>query len=239
VAVGLFLGAGQFGLLFVGMARGAPAGLASLVLQAQAVFTLAFAALVLRERPTVRQLAGVGTATAGLVVIAVGRGAGTPLLALLLVVAAAACWGAGNVCTRLARAGNGLSLVVWSALVPPVPLAVLSLLVEGPAADARAFATVSWSEVGALLYVVVLASLVGYGTWTMLLREYPASTVAPLSLLVPVVGIAAAWLLDGETPGPVELAGAAVVLAGLALVSVRRRPEVRPLVQARQERVRG
>jgi O-acetylserine/cysteine efflux transporter len=69
----------------------------------------------------------------------------------------------------------------------------------------------------ALLYVVVISSLVGFGGWSVLLARHPASSVAPFTLLVPVVGIAAAWIALGEVPSGAELIGAAVVLSGLAL----------------------
>lgn len=230
VTVGLFLGVGQFGLLFVAMATGMPAGLAALVLQTQALFTVLFAIVLLRELPNRRQLAGIAVAVLGMVLIGVERRASVPLLALMLTIAAGASWAVSNIATRVARPRDGLSLIVWASLVPPVPLAALSLLVEGPDADAAALAHVSWSGVGALAYIVVLSTLVGYGLWTMLLREYPASQVAPFTLLVPVVGIAAAWLLLAERPGAGELTGALVVLAGLAVVSgirPRRRPRRR------------
>lgn len=225
LTVGLFLGVGQFGLLFVAMATGLPAGLAALVLQTQALFTVLFAIVLLRELPSRRQLVGIAIAVLGMVLIGVERRVSVPLLALLLGMAAGASWAVSNIAIRVARPRDGLSLVVWASLVPPVPLALLSLLIEGPAADAAAFRHVSWSGVGALAYIVVLSTLVGFGIWAALLREYPASHVAPFTLLVPVVGIAAAWLLLGEQPGLGELAGAVVVLAGLAVVSglLRRR----------------
>lgn len=219
IAVGMFLGVGQFGFLFVGMDRGMPAGLASLVLQAQALFTALFAVLLLGERPALRQWAGMATALAGLTVIGFGRAATVPLLALALVLAAAACWGAGNIATRIARPRSGLPLIIWASLIPPVPLAVMSLLVDGVDANIDALTNWSWSGLAALAYLVVLATLVGFGTWATLLRHYPASTVAPFSLLVPVVGIATAWAVLGEVPGRAELVGAIIVLVGLLLLN--------------------
>lgn len=221
VAVGLCLGVGQFGLLFLAMSRGLPAGIASLVLQSQALFTVLFAAAAMRERPGRGRLLGVLVASLGLVVIALGRGAATPLVPLLLAVAAGASWAAGNIATRLARPDHGLGLLVWASLIPPLPLLAMSVLVEGPRADIAALTSITPAAIGALGYVVVLATLVGFGGWTLLLRRYPASTVAPLSLLVPVVGIGAAWLILGEVPKPMELAGMVVVLGGLLLVSTR------------------
>jgi O-acetylserine/cysteine efflux transporter len=212
VAVGVFLSAGQFGLLFIGIDRGMPAGLASLVLQLQAAFTVGLAVLLLNERPKPAQLAGGALALAGIGVIAAGRASAVPLGALLLTIGAAASWGFGNVATRKARSPNPLGLLVWSSLIPPLPLLTLSFLTER--GDPVEFTA---SGVLALLYVVILSTLGGFGAWAWLLGKHPASTVAPFTLLVPVVGIAGAWIALGEVPSTAELVGAAVVLSGLAL----------------------
>jgi O-acetylserine/cysteine efflux transporter len=212
VAVGLFLSAGQFGLLFVGIDQGMPAGLASLVLQLQAAFTVGLAVLLLGERPKPAQLAGGTLALVGIGIIAAGRASAIPLGALALTIGAAFSWGIGNVATRKAASPNPLGLLVYSSLVPPLPLLTLSLLTErGQPVEFGA------GGVLALLYVVVLSTLVGFGVWAWLLSKHPASTVAPFTLLVPVVGILSAWLLLSEVPTAAELGGAAVVLAGLAL----------------------
>jgi O-acetylserine/cysteine efflux transporter len=212
VAVGVFLSAAQFGLLFLAMDRGMPAGLASLVLQLQAAFTIGLAVLLLGERPRPAQLAGGLLALAGIGIIAAGRASAVPLGAVVLCVGAAASWGIGNIATRKARSPHPVGLLVWSSLIPPLPLLALSLLTErGEAVQLDA------SGLLALLYVVGLSTFVGFGAWAWLLGRHPASTVAPFTLLVPVVGIAAAWLALGETPSAAELGGAAVVLTGLAL----------------------
>ena len=137
IAVGLFLGVGQFGLLFVGIYAGMPAGLSSLVLQLQAVFTIALAVAFLGERPTRTQLAGATVAFVGLALIASGRAESVPLIAVLLVVGAAGSWGLANICTRLAKPGDAFALLVWSSLVGPAPLAALSLAFEEPAPRPR------------------------------------------------------------------------------------------------------
>src|SRR3954453_9898928 len=103
IAVGIFLSAGQFGLLFIGIERGMPAGLASLVLQLQAAFTVGLAVLLLKERPKPAQLAGGALALAGIGIIAAGRASAVPLGALALTIGAAVSWGFGNVATRKAQ----------------------------------------------------------------------------------------------------------------------------------------
>lgn len=219
IGIGLFLSAGQFGFLFSAIHEGMPAGLASLVLQLQTVFTVALAVVFLGERPGRRQLAGSAVALGGIGIIAAGRAEGVPLLALGLCIVAAASWGVGNIFTRQAQAPDPLALIVWSALVPPIPLAVASLLLEGPHDIGHAFAHVGAGGLLALVYIVVGSTFFGYGVWTWLMRQHPASTVAPFTLMVPVVGIGAAWVALGEQPTLAELGGGLVVLAGLGLTS--------------------
>ncbi len=222
IGVGTFMSAGQFGLLFVAIRSGLPAGLASVVLPTQAIFTIALAVAFLGERPQLTQLAGSGIGLAGIVVIAVGRAHNVSLGALLMGIGAALSWGIGNICTRRAQAPDALALLVWSSLVPPLPLLTLSLALEGPNRIGAAFSGLDPGGLLALLYVVVVSTAFGFGTWTWLLRRHPASRVAPFTLLVPPVGIAATWIALGEQPSTGEVAGTAVVLAGLALVTSAR-----------------
>ncbi|MFT8243308.1 EamA family transporter [Roseomonas sp. BN140053] len=218
VAIGLFLFVGQFALLFTGMAQGMPPGLASVTLQAQGFLTALLAAAVLRERPGPRQIAGIAVAFAGLGVIAlsVGEGGVTPL-GFGLSLGAAASWAVGNVLLRGAGRVDMLALMVWLSLVPPLPLLCLSLWLDGPAALGAALAGISWVGAGAVLYLAVLATLVGFGLWGQLLKLYPASTVAPFSLLVPIFGTLSAALVLGERFGPLRLLGMALILLGLAV----------------------
>jgi O-acetylserine/cysteine efflux transporter len=205
-----------------------PAGLAGLVLQAQVPATILLAALVLRERPNRRQVVGVLLGVAGLLVVALGRGGHVPIGALLLCLAAAASWSVGNVITRRARVAGGLSLTVWSALIVPVPLFVLSLLVDGPAAVGDGLASFSWQTGLSTLYTAGLSSLLGYGIFNSLLARNPSSAVVPWILLVPPVAIVSAWVLLDERPNGAELIGGAVLVAGVlvatALASSTSRP---------------
>jgi O-acetylserine/cysteine efflux transporter len=221
VAVGFFLSTLQFGLLFVAIHIGMPAGLASLVLQLNAVFTVALAVAFLGERPGRRQLVGALIAFGGIGLIAADRsGSNVPAGALLMCVGAAASWGVGNVIVRVAQAPSALGLMVWSALVAPLPLLGLSLAFEGRSDIVHGLTHASAKSIGGLLFVVVVASLFGFGSWAWLIKRHAASKVAPFSLLVPVFGIGSAWLLLAETPSPLELAGAAIVICGLGMVSV-------------------
>jgi O-acetylserine/cysteine efflux transporter len=230
LVVGLFLSLGQFALLYTAMWLDMPPGLASLVVQAQVVLTVLFASVALRERPTTPQLVGVVLGAAGLVVVGIGRSAATPGLAFLLTLAAAASWATGNVIVR--RLGSatqaagtrqsplaGLSMTVWSALVVPVPMFALAVLLDGPAAVGYSLTHPTWAAVLSTLYTAWLASLVGYGVWNTLLDRYRASAVVPFTMLVPVAGMTAAWLAQGEVPNVAEAGGGLLLLLGVAIAS--------------------
>ena len=237
IGVGLFMSAGQFGLLYLGMALGMPAGLASLVLQAQVLLTVLLAARFLGERPSKRQLTGVVLGVAGLALVAVGRSLVAPVVPLMIVLAAALSWAAGNIIARKAKAASGLGLVVWSGAVVPLPLAGLSLIVDGPAAVVGTLTNLQPATILSALYTAIFASLVGYGIWNRLLSLYPSSAVVPFTLLVPAVGMTAAWLLISEVPTTAELAGGLLLLGGVATAVLQRRAKPRDLA-AREVRQR-
>lgn len=224
-AIGVFMSLGQFGFLYVAMDAGLPPGLAALVLQAQVIFTVAIAAGVLRERPSVAQTIGVVVGSAGLVVVALGRGGHVPLLALALCLLGALSWGIGNVVSRASGATGGLALTVWSAVVVPLPLLALSLVVDGPAAVGDGIAAFGWQAGLSTLYTAGLASLVGYGIFNTLLSRNPSAAVVPWVLLAPVVAMASAALLLDEVPTAGEAVGGAVMVSGvlIAMRSGRRR----------------
>jgi len=219
VAYGLFIGVGQFGLLFTAIHLGMPAGLASLVLQLQSFFTIGLAVGVLGERPQGMQLAGAAVALGGIGLIALGKLDGAALWPLAMTVGAALGWAVSNIVVKKAGAVDMLSFVVWSGLVPILPLLVLSLVIEGPGAVPYALNHVTWLGVGSLLFVGWVSTVFGYGAWSALLGRYPASLVAPFTLLIPVVGLASGQLVLGETMGGLDWAGSALVFVGL-LVNV-------------------
>lgn len=219
LAYGATISLGQFVFLFQAMANGMPAGLASLVLQSQAFFTLAFAALFLGERMRGASVLGLLIAGGGLVLIGLQNGHSTSLLGIVLTLIAASMWAMGNVLTRKFGKINLMGLVIWGSLIPPIPFFLLSLWLEGPQRIEEALLNIGPSSILALLYLALIATLLGYGLWSRLLSRYPAGQVAPFSLLVPVVGLSSsAWLL-GERLSSLQWIGAGLVMLGL-LVNV-------------------
>ncbi len=211
---GALIGVGQFGLLFTAIRQGFPVGLASLVVQLQAFFTIFFAWALMGEAPRRTQLIGAAIAFFGIAAIGSRRLEGASLWPLLMVIAGTAFWGAGNVVAKFAGRVDMFAFVTWSSLAPPVPLLLLSLSTEGPGSLAS-LAHPSLKLVLAVLVVSYGATVFGFGLWGRLLSHYPAATVAPFALLVPVIGMAAASAAFGEPLGPFEIGGAVLVMAGL------------------------
>lgn len=219
VAYGVALGVLKFGLLFTAMAHGMPAGLASLVSQAQALFSVLLAATVLGERVRPVQAAGVAVATGGIALLAAGRGEHAALAGFLLTLGAALAWSAANVIVRLGGERRPLSLLAYSSLVPPLPLLGLSGLLDGPAETLRAVRSLSAGNLLIVAFIAYAATLFGFGLWNRLIAEHGVAKVAPFSLLVPVFGLATAAAVLGEALTPPVAGASAVVLLGLYLVS--------------------
>ena len=222
-AYGLVQGVGQFGLLFTGMQLGMPAGMSSVVLQTQAFITMLMAAALLGETPHRWQWLGLCIAIGGLAFIGAAHGdgaSGMTLAGFLLTVGAAAMWAGSNLLTRVAaRQGpyEPVSFIVWSSVFPIVPLLLLACVVDGTEAVVQQLRGLGGRELGVVAYLALLSTLLGYGLWTRLLQRYATSTVAPLSLLVPVVGLLSAMLLLGERPTAWQWMGTLGVLAGMVI----------------------
>ena len=217
---GMTMSVGQFAFLFSAIHVGMPSGLASLVLQSQSFFTLVLTALWLREHWHANQLIGLLFAALGLILIGSAHGAAMPLDGFLLTVAAATMWACGNIVSRaVGRHGpmNQLAFVVWASLVPPIPLLILSVLIEGPTAIATALQSFRLETFAAMAYLAWASTLFGYSVWNFLMSRYPVNRIAPFSLLVPLVGLTTGWLAFGETLKPVHFAGGALLMLGLVV----------------------
>uniref|UniRef100_UPI00037421FC EamA family transporter n=1 Tax=Catelliglobosispora koreensis TaxID=129052 RepID=UPI00037421FC len=210
ISIGLVLGVVKFSLLFGGMAAGMPAGLSSLVLQSQAIFTVGFAFLFLTERPRFVQLAGLAVAAIGILLVAVRFGASGPLGAFLLVIGAAAAWGVSNVAMRKAAPPDMLRFMVWVSAVATLPLAVLSFTFEGVPSF-----TVDLPLVASIGYIAWVSTLAGFALWGILIRRNGAAAVAPFSMLVPFFGMTSAALFLGEPLHPTDLIAALLVIGGV------------------------
>ncbi len=222
---GLFLFAGQFVFLFFAMEAGLPPGLSSVLVQLQGPLTVVLAAIVLREHATRGQWVGLSIALVGVVLIANSVDGAGNLIAIGLALMSALTWAIGNLFFRSARGVSMFAVTAWACVLPPLPLALVALIAEGPDHLLAPILAPTWKGWFSLLYTVVPVMWLGYLIWGTLLRTYPAAKVGPISLLVPCVALGFAGWLVGEPLGGLRLVGVIVVLGGVALglfASVRR-----------------
>lgn len=217
IAYGVLIGAGQFGLLYVAMGGHISPGMASLVIQTQVFFTIALAMVTAGERVQRFQLLALALAAAGLLLIAVKADSSATPLGLFMTLLAAASWAAGNIVGRRSQGVSSLAYVVWSSFGALPPLLALAFMTEGwttlidsaRGAGVAAWAAVAWQALGNALF--------GYAAWGWLLQRYPAATVTPWALFVPVVGMASSALWLGESMPWWKLVAAVLVMAGLSI----------------------
>jgi O-acetylserine/cysteine efflux transporter len=223
VAYGLAIGFFLFGLLFLAMNLGMPAGLSSIVIQVQVFFTIGLGVAFLGERLLARNVAGAVVAALGVAVLALYKirgGAASTFEGLGAVLVAAFAWAAGNIVAKRTAARHApdmFALVVWSSLVPPLPLLAVSYVFEGGPRVFDAITHASLLTWGCLLFLAYLATLFGFAAWARLMHRYPTALVSPFALLIPVSGLASGALFLGETLAPLQAVGAALVLAGLVV----------------------
>lgn len=221
---GLVQGVGQFGLLFTGIALGMTAGMASVVMQAQAFFTLLLALPLLGERARLNQWFGILVAAIGLGLLAAAHGdqpGQMTLIGFAFTLAAALMWALSNLTVRaMGRVANDydpFAFIVWTSLVPVLPFIGAAVCMDGAAVTWQTLAAMGWRQAGAVAFLAWLATLLAYTLWTRLLKRHPAGKVAPYSLLVPLVGLAAAHLVFGERLGGLQWLGTLAVLSGLLI----------------------
>ena len=224
----LFLG--QFLSQSWAIAHDVPVGLASVVVQSQALFTVAFAAAAFREIPTRVQIAGIAVAAVGLLMICGTVGFDFSAGAFALLIISPVSFAIGNLLLRQARDVPMFDLFAWLCLVPPLPLLALALVADGPQATWHSLWQMSLTGWASMLFVGAISTSIAYWLWGRLLRDHTAAQVVPFALLVPFVGAAASSVVFGEKFGPLRLAGMVTVVAGIAIMLLSKRPQALPKI---------
>jgi O-acetylserine/cysteine efflux transporter len=228
IAISMTLFLGQFLAQAYGLAHGVPVGLTSVIVQGQALFTVAFAAVAFREIPTRSQVIGIAVAACGLVMICFTVGYDFTPGAFVVLMGSPISFAVGNLLLRRARDVPMFDLFAWLCVVPPLPLLALALAVDGPQVTWHALSNISLTGIGCVVALGGVSTSIAYFLWGRLLRDYTAAQVVPFALLVPFVGAAASSLIFGETFGPLRLAGMLIVVCGIAIMLLARRWQAVP-----------
>ncbi|WP_440057013.1 EamA family transporter (plasmid) [Pseudoalteromonas sp. T1lg65] len=224
LGVGLFLGVLKFSFLFVAMQSEVSAGLSSLLLQAQVLFTIILSMVFFKESLDRYQGIGIIIAIVGFGLFFLNTGGGTSIWGLILLLSAAIFWSISNLIMKRLSGVNLLHFIVWVSLIPPLPLLMLSLLLESPDPLGLLLSASSQTWL-ALAYVGYVSTLLAFAVWGWLLRSNNAAQVTPFALLIPVVGLASASFMLGEQLTLLEAVGGLTILLGLFISVVGKRTQ--------------
>jgi O-acetylserine/cysteine efflux transporter len=230
VAISFTLFLGQFLAQAFGIANGVPVGLSSVIVQSQALFTIAFAVVAFGERPTPMQTAGIGVATGGLLMICGTVGYDFSIGAFAVLMISPISFAVGNLLLRRAPGVPMFDLFAWLCLTAAVPLFALTLATDGPAPTWHALTQMSLTGLLCMLGLGGISTCIAYWLWGRLLRDYPAAQVVPFALLVPFVGAGASSIVFHEKFGTLRLLGMLTVIGGIAIMLLSKRPKALPKI---------
>jgi O-acetylserine/cysteine efflux transporter len=222
----LFLG--QFLAQAYGLAHGVPVGLTSVIVQSQALFTIAFSVVAFREMPTPVQGFGIAVATSGRWMICGTVGYDFSVGAFAVLMISPITFAIGNLLLRRARNVPMFDLFAWLCLVPPLPLFALALITDGTQGSLNSLIHMSLTGFACMVALGAISTSIAYWLWGRLLRDYTAAQVVPFALLVPFVGAAASSVVFGERFGPLRLSGMLIVVCGIAIMLLSKRSQVLP-----------
>src|SRR4051794_17177908 len=225
IAISFTLFLGQFLAQAFAIAHGVPVGLSSVIVQSQALFTIALAAIMFGELPTRMQTIGIGIATAGLLMICGTVGYDFSAGAFAIIMICPISFAIGNLLLRRAQDVRMFDLFAWLCLVAALPLSALTLVANGPQATWHALSHMSLTGLVCMICLGGISTSIAYWLWGRLLRDYPAAQVVPFALLVPFVGSAASSIVFGETFGRLRLAGMVTVVGGIAIMLLAKRSQ--------------
>lgn len=217
LGIGSTLGIAKFALMFLGIYLGVSAGIASLLLQTQAFFTIIFSILIFKSRITFQQILGMVIAFSGIFLIGVESHGTASLAGFFLLIISAFFWAISNIITKQAGTIDMFPLVIWTSLIPPLPMLGLSFTFEGTDVLAQTWAHLTWGGIISALYTAWVATWLGATLWSKLLSWYSPAVVAPYSLLIPVFAIVFCWIFLGESMSLLAIFASSLILLGLLI----------------------
>ncbi len=217
ISYGLFFGVGFWGIVYLGIYFGISAGIASLVLQMGVFFTVILAYFSLNEKINISNIIGIVLALAGIGLILTVTDGTVTFIGVILILIASVFMAVTNIIVKKAKPKKIFAFFVWSSLFSPIPLFILAYLTQGQDVFINFFNNLDQSAIFSILFQVYPTSLLGYWVWNSLLSKYPASSVAPLGLLIPIFGLLGSYLIFNENIDNIKIIACLLIVAGLAV----------------------
>lgn len=219
IYVGFFYGVIQFSGLFIGLKLGVSAGVASTVIQSQAIFTIFLAYIFLNEKFLSYQWLGLLIGIVGLILIAYSREVNTPLLGIVSILIGGFGWGVSNIILKKAGKISVWSMNIWQAIVVVPIMLFFSILFETN--QLEIIENISMNAILAILYISILATGFGNYMWYKIVQVLGPSKSAPFSLLIPAFGILGGWLINDESINHLQILGILTIIIGLVFIQYK------------------
>jgi O-acetylserine/cysteine efflux transporter len=219
IATAFITGALQFGL--GGYSYQVATNLSALAIAGQlgVPLSLILAILIDGERIAWKRTVGILLAVSGVMLLVFDPRIVDERLAILLTFGASLCWACGNLLFKRLTGVPVLTLYGWQAIVSlPVLLAASALFEPGGIAN---LPNVPLTAFGWILYSAIAASLVGHAGMSWLVQRYPVTMITPFTLPTPLLAVMAATIVYGTPVTPMMLAGGALTLMGVAIITLR------------------
>ncbi|MGH1500284.1 EamA family transporter [Yersinia proxima] len=217
IGYGLLFGIGLWGIVNLGIKAGVSAGIASLVLQFGAFFTMVLGAFLFHENLSKYQYIGIIVALLGLTSIIFISDGSVTFIGLALVLCGAVVWGLVSIIIKKSNTKQVFSFLVWSSLFSPMPLFILSYLFNGPSGFTELVIHFNTTTLFSILFQVYPNTLFAYWVWNSLFTKYPVSVVAPLSLLVPIFGMLGSVMIFNESIPSGKIIAMVFIISGLII----------------------
>ncbi len=224
--IALFLWVGQFSFTFMGIYLGAPAGLSSLLMQGQTIFTVILLIIWSEYKPYPGEIVGITIAALGIIAITIDRFDGGNIIGILTIIPSGACISIANVLINKNQNNNDspISIIVWSGLLAIPIMALLSIYFEGPQAMIEPWHKINAVSAMSVAYTVYLSTIIATSIWAFLMKKYIPSLVVPYSLLVPIFGMLGSYAFLQENYSNNTLLSCIVVMIGLLINQKYRKP---------------
>lgn len=217
ISYGLIFGVGIWGMGSWSIEAGLSVGMASVLLQMNVVIGIFLGYLILKESISKQKLFGASIAVVGLLLsLSVSDGSVT-LMGFSLILCSAFAWSISSILMKKSGTKQVFAFSIWSLLFAPIPLFLIVLFKDGSAPFLLLTSELNNNVIFSVLFQAYPVTLLGYWVWNRLLIKYPLTTVAPLTLLVPIFGLLGGSVFYQEQIGLIKATACLLVISGLLI----------------------
>lgn len=217
IAYGWIFAIGVWGMATWSIDAGLSAGMASVLLQMNVAIGLFLGYFILKESLPFNKILGAAIALGGLLLSLTVTDGSVTQQGLFLILLAALAWSTASIIIKKSNTKQVFAFSLWAMACAPAPLFLIVYLQSGSDAFIQLPNQLNGHVIFSVLFQAYPVTLVGYWIWNRLLVSYPLTTVAPLTLLVPIFGLIGGVIFYQEEIGIIKLIASACVISGILI----------------------